>query len=68
MSDRKPKKTKADQVHVPLRMPADLDAKVDAASARTKLSKQDVMRLALERGIDVLIAQLTTPPATSAAA
>lgn len=55
-------------VSVPLRMPRDLALKVDQASERTKLAKQDVMRLSMDRGIDVLLAQLTNPPAATAPA
>ena len=55
-------------MNVPIRMPVELEAKIDAAAEKVKLSKADTMRLAIERGLDVLIAQLTTPPATTAAA
>jgi hypothetical protein len=48
----------AASVNVPLRMPADLLKQIDAAAAEVKLSKQDVMRLALERGLKVLLVQL----------
>lgn len=68
MSERRTKKAKPAGVHVPLRMSAELEAKVESASEKVNLSKQDVMRLAIERGLEVLITQLTTPPATSAAA
>ena len=68
MSDKRREKTRPDGVSVPLRMPAELDQKIEAAAEQVKLSKADTMRLALDRGLDVLIAQLTTPPATTAAA
>ena len=68
MSERRSRKSKEPGVNVPIRMPAELEAKIDAAAEKVKLSKADTMRLAIERGLDVLIAQLTTPPATTAAA
>lgn len=39
-------------------MPKALDERIADAAEKTGLAKQDVMRLSLERGIDVLIAQL----------
>jgi hypothetical protein len=50
-------------VSVPIRMPEALETKITEATAKTGLAKQDVMRLSLERGIDILIAQLTSRPA-----
>jgi len=50
---------KPSKVQVPLAMPEELASQVDAAAAAVGLSKQDTMRLALERGLPVLIAQLT---------
>lgn len=46
-------------VNVPVRMPADLEAKVQEAARAVGLSKQDVIRLAIERGLGVLVAQLS---------
>lgn len=43
---------------VPVRLSTELDAKIDQASRSTNLSKQDVMRLSLERGLKVLVSQL----------
>lgn len=63
MSERRSDKKKAAVVNVPIRMPATLEAQIEAAAEKVKLSKQDTMRLAIERGLDVLIAQLTTAPA-----
>lgn len=48
---------------VPLRMPCALHTKVKDAKAKTGLAEQDVMRLSLDRGIDILISQLTGRPA-----
>lgn len=57
---------------IPLRMPQELKTKVDQASDKLNLAQQDVMRLSLERGLEILVAQLTTPvvsaPAQPAAA
>lgn len=47
-------------------MPDELEALIEEASEQVKLSKQDVMRLSLERGLPVLLAQLT--PSTPQAA
>jgi hypothetical protein len=56
MSDKKMSKARRP---VPVSMPAELEARIEETSTLVKLSKQDVMRLSMERGIDVLIAQLT---------
>lgn len=63
-AERRPAAPSTD-VNVPLRMPHELHSKVNAASVQLKLAKQDVMRLSLERGIDILIAQLTSTPASA---
>jgi len=41
-----------------LSMDRDLDAKVRAAAKKTRLSNQSIMRMSLDRGIDVLLSQL----------
>lgn len=68
MSDRRTKKPS--RRPVPLSMPEDLEVKIEQASEQVKLSKQDVMRLSMERGLPVLLAQLTgsapEPVATTA--
>lgn len=56
------KRPEAGRVIVPLSMSGELEAKIVSAAAQVKLSKQDTMRLAVDRGLDVLIAQLTTAP------
>lgn len=56
---RKPT-TKKDRITVPLSMPPALDEKIEEAARRVGLSKQDTMRLSMERGLSVLISQLTT--------
>jgi hypothetical protein len=53
-----------ENMSVPLRMPRRLKARVSEASQKTGLAEQDVMRLSLDRGLDVLLAQLTTPPSS----
>lgn len=39
-------------------MDPSLDAKLRSAANRTRLSKQAVMRMSLDRGIDILLSQL----------
>jgi hypothetical protein len=68
MSDKKPKAKKGTGMSVPVHMPAELQEKIESAAGQVRLSKQDVMRLAIERGLDVLITQLTTVPAAKVAA
>jgi hypothetical protein len=45
---------------ISLRIPIALDKKAGDASKKLHLKKSDVFRLATERGIDVLLAQLTS--------
>jgi hypothetical protein len=52
-------KNKPTRLNIPLGLDAALAAKVDDASARLGLSKQATMRLSIERGVDVLMSQLT---------
>lgn len=56
MSQEKAKRSTAQ--NVPVRVPADLNEQIDEAARVTKLSKQDVMRLSMERGLKILVAQL----------
>ena len=56
MSDRR--NNKPSRRSVPISMPDDLEEKIEAAAEQVKLSKQDVMRLSMERGLPVLLAQL----------
>ena len=46
------------RVVTPLALDLELDRKVTKAAKTTKLSKQAVMRMSIDRGLDVLIAQL----------
>jgi hypothetical protein len=50
--------TRKAPVTYPLRLTTALDDKVTAAAAETTLSKQDVMRLSIERGLEILLNQL----------
>jgi hypothetical protein len=50
---------KPDFINVPLRVPRDLDDRLKAASDETHVSKQDLMRLSIERGLESLLAALT---------
>jgi len=52
--------TPPDQV-ISIRVPNDLNEKADAAAKATGLRKADVIRLAIDRGVDVLLAQLNKP-------
>lgn len=46
-------------ITLPLRMPEDLDRKVTETAAEIGLSKQDTVRLSLERGLNILVKQLS---------
>ena len=49
-----------EDVNIPLRLPKSLDDKIEEARAETGIrSKQEIMRLSMERGLPILIAQLT---------
>lgn len=65
MSERRDEteRRKPGKVQVPLALPEELAVQIEEAAAAVKLSKQDTMRLALERGLPVLLAQLTQPVA-----
>lgn len=52
----------------PVRMPEELDALVTATAAEIKLSKQDTLRLSIERGVQILKRQLGAPVEPPAAA
>ena len=49
----------ADKV-VHLRIPDDLDTKAAEVAAKVKLKKPDAMRLAMDRGLDILRDQLSS--------
>lgn len=48
---------------VALRIPASLDDKANQAAEKVHLRKADVFRLAIDRGIDLLLDQLSSKPA-----
>ena len=50
-------------VCIPVRMPEELDQLITETAAEVKLSKQDTIRLSLERGVAVLKQQLSMPRA-----
>lgn len=52
------RRSQTETVRVPLCMPAELDARITETAAAVKLSKQDTMRLSLERGLWILKKQL----------
>jgi hypothetical protein len=52
----------SDEVVVTLRIPPELNEKAKDAAGATGLKRADVMRLALDRGIDRLLEQLEAKP------
>lgn len=48
---------------VPLKLTPALNFKVAAAVKETGLKKSDILRMSVERGVDVLLAQLNAAPA-----
>jgi len=50
---------------ISLRIPVSIDKKAGDAAKKLHLKKSDVFRLATERGIDVLLAQLSSPTAAA---
>lgn len=59
-TDETPEPEARRRVTVPLTMPAELEDRVIEAAGKVGLSKQDTMRLSLDRGLDILVKQLTT--------
>jgi hypothetical protein len=47
---------------MPVKLTPAIDAKVIAAAQQTGLKKSDIVRMSVERGVDVLLAQLTSNP------
>lgn len=45
---------------ISLRIPGDLDDKVNEAAKTTRIRKADVLRMAVDRGVDRLLEQLKT--------
>ncbi|MCW1922685.1 hypothetical protein OKA05_08980 [Luteolibacter arcticus] len=67
MSDTKPA-TRNLSNPVPLKLTPALETKVAEAVEATGLKKSDVLRMSVERGLDVLLAQLTSDPKATHAA
>lgn len=61
-------KTPSEFTSVPVRMPSELDELITSTAAEIKLSKQDTIRLSIERGVKILKSQLTGDPAPAMAA
>lgn len=61
MKRRREEKQKAETVNVPVRISAELEERINSAAKDLALAKQDVMRLSIARGIEVLRAQLSAP-------
>jgi hypothetical protein len=55
-----------DNISVPVRMPAALDQLITSTAEEIKLSKQDTIRLSIERGVQILKRQLTGDPVAAA--
>jgi hypothetical protein len=55
-------RAKSDRVTYPLVMERPLDNRVTKAAAKVGISKQAIMRLSIDRGLDVLLAQLSSEP------
>lgn len=53
-------------ISIAVRMPKELDQLITATAAEVKLSKQDTIRLSLERGVEILKKQLAMPGAATA--
>jgi hypothetical protein len=47
---------------MPVKLTPAIAAKLTAAAKETGLKKSDIVRMSVERGIDVLLAQLTSNP------
>lgn len=47
---------------MPVKLTPAINAKVTAAAQETGLKKSDILRMSVERGVDVLLAQLNSPP------
>jgi predicted transcriptional regulator len=60
----KPKHTKSPPP-LSIRLDAELMKNVDDAAVKTKLCRSDVARLAMERGLKIVVAQLTGVPAAA---
>jgi hypothetical protein len=61
----RPKQLKQPQP-ISLRLNAEMETTLIEASRRTGLSKSDVARLSIERGLSILLKQLETPVAEAA--
>jgi hypothetical protein len=47
---------------VPVKLSPAIETKLRAAMKETGLKKSDIIRMSVERGVDVLLAQLTSEP------
>jgi len=59
MSDDLDTQTINTDVIISIRVPVELNEKAESAAATLGLKKADVLRLSFDRGVEVLIAQLT---------
>jgi len=60
MSDERSNQASNTDVVISIRVPLELNDKAEAAATALGLKKADVLRLSFDRGVEVLIAQLTS--------
>lgn len=51
---------------IPIRMPEDMETKIKSLSQKSRLSDQDIMRMALDRGLEVLEKMFDRPAIAAA--
>lgn len=68
MSDIQDTQTISGDYVLSIRVPNELHEKTENAARETGLKKADIIRLSLDRGVDILLAQLTTAPLVTVAA
>ncbi len=66
MSEKKTRKKASCPLPVSVRLGEALEIKLDHAATKTGLSKSDLARLSIERGLGILLAQLEAPVAEAA--
>jgi hypothetical protein len=63
---KKPRVKKPANSVIPIRMPGDMETKIKHLSQKSRLSDQDIMRMALDRGLTALEKMFEQPPAAAA--
>lgn len=59
-------KNRSTAATIPIRLPGDIRAKVKALSKKSRLSDNDIMRMALERGLTAVEKMFDEPKAVAA--